>query len=581
MPVFPRLPQVASKREVIDSFRGYDHRMKIKKNEFYDMMNLSSASYPMLSCRESRGEMLRLEQPGGMLAKEKLAYIEKGRLWYGGEETPVTVSEGEKQLVSMGAYICIFPDKLFYNTADPTDYGSMEARYSSAGTVKGTLCRLDGTEYQTPLVADEPKANPENGDLWIDSSGETDVLKQWSSESQSWVEIPTVYTRLRFVSQGELPRLFRALDGVEIAGCQEESLNGSKIIQAIGGGEGEPDYIVIVGLMRQALEQTEGSIHIQRTVPEMDFVCESQNRLWGCRYGNDGERNINEIYGCALGDFKNWRQYQGLSTDSWTASVGSDGPWTGAVNYLGSPMFFKENNIHKVTVSSYGAHRLTETVCRGVQPGSHRSLAVVNETLYYKADNEVCAYQGGFPVSVSEKLGEERYFNAAAGSVGDKYYIAMDDKDGLRQVFVYDIGRALWMKEDTLPVKYFARLDNELYAMTEDCLWSISGSQGKRESFVPWMAESGILYYEYPDKKYISRINLRLSMEEGAWMDVFIQYDSSGIWESKGRVRLSGTGTVTVPVCPRRCDHMQLRLEGKGQFKLFSLAHILEIGSDM
>ena len=397
MPVFPRLPQVASKREVIDSFRGYDHRMKIKKNEFYDMVNLSSASYPMLSCRESRGEVLRLEQPGGMLAKEKLAYIEKGRLWYGGEETPVTVSAGEKQLVSMGAYICIFPDKLFYNTADPTDYGSMEARYSSAGAVKGTLCRMDGTEYQTPRVADEPRADPENGELWIDSAGETDILKQWSSESQSWVEIPTVYTRLRFVSQGELPGLFRALDGVEITGCQEESLNGSKIIQAIGGGEGEPDYIVIVGLIRQVLEQTEGSIRIERTVPDMDFVCESQNRLWGCRYGNDGERNLNEIYGCALGDFKNWRQYQGLSTDSWTASVGSDGPWTGAVNYLGSPMFFKENNIHKVTVSSYGAHRLTETVCRGVQPGSHRSLAVVNETLYYKADNEVCAYQGGFP----------------------------------------------------------------------------------------------------------------------------------------------------------------------------------------
>ena len=161
MPVFPRLPQVASKREVIDSFRGYDHRMKIKKNEFYDMVNLSSASYPMLSCRESRGEMLRLEQPGGMLAKEKLAYIEKGRLWYGGEETPVTVSAGEKQLVSMGAYICIFPDKLFYNTADPTDYGSMEARYSSAGAVKGSLCRMDGTEYQTPRVADA--AGPPGG----------------------------------------------------------------------------------------------------------------------------------------------------------------------------------------------------------------------------------------------------------------------------------------------------------------------------------------------------------------------------------------------------------------------------------
>ena len=95
------------------------------------------------------------------------------------------------------------------------------------------------------------------------------------------------------------------------------------------------------------------------------------------------------------------------------------------------------------------------------------------------------------------------------------------------------------------------------------------------------MAESGILYYQYPDKKYVSRMNLRLNMEQGAEMEIYIQYDSTGQWERKGRVKLTGTGTVTVPVCPRRCDHMQLRLVGKGGFKLFSIAKILELGSDM
>lgn len=581
MPVFPRLPQTECRRDVTDTFRGYNHKLKIKHGEFYDMRNLSSAWYPMLASRRPRGRLIPLEKPQGLLAKERLAYIQKGRLYYDGKPTPLTVTEGEKQMVSMGATICIFPDKVYYNTADPTDWGSMEARYSSTGAVSCTLCRIDGTEYQSPRVADTPKADPENGELWIDSSGETDLLKQWSGESQSWTEIPTVYTRLRFVSRGELPGMFRALDGVEISGCEAKELNGSKIIQAIGGDEEEPDYIVITGLIREAVNQTQGSIQIARTAPDMDFVCESQNRLWGCRYGNDGEKNLNEIYGCALGDFKNWRQYQGLSTDSWTASVGSDGPWTGAVNYLGSPMFFKENTIHKVSVSPYGAHRLNETVCRGVQPGSHRSLAVVNETLYYKATNEVCAYQGGFPVSVSAALGEEGYFNAAAGAAGDKYYIAMDDKNGERWVFVYDIGRGIWMKEDSLPVKSFARQESRIYAMTEDALWSMSGEEGEKERYVDWMAESGILYYQYPDKKYVSRFNLRLRMEEGAWMDIFIQYDSNGLWERKGRVKLSGTGTVTVPVCPRRCDHMQIRLEGKGQFRLFSIAKILEMGSDM
>lgn len=581
MPIFPSLPQNQQKRDLTDSFKGYNHRLKIKKGEFYDMMNLSSTGYPMLSCRKKRGLMQKMNNPQGLLAKEALAWIDGGKLYYAGEETPLSVSPGEKQLVSMGAYICIFPDKLFYNTADPADYGSMEAFYSSTGSVSCTLCRMDGTEYEMPRVSDSPTAAPENGELWIDSSGETDILKQWSQDGQCWTEISTVYTRMRFVSQGELPGLFKALDGVEISGCEARQLNGSKIIQAIGGGEGEPDFIVVVGLIREALVQSQGSIKIERSVPDMDFVCESQNRLWGCRYGNDGEKNLNEIYGCALGDFKNWRQYQGLSTDSWTASVGSDGPWTGAVNYLGSPMFFKENNIHKITVSAYGAHRLTETVCRGVQPGSHKSLAVVNETLFYKSGSDICAYQGGFPTSVSQALGEELYTNAAAGSAGDKYYIAMDDSRGERQLFVYDIDRSLWMKEDGLPVIFFARLEGELYAVTDSQLWSLSGRRGTPENYVPWMAESGILYYQYPDKKYVSRFNLRVRMEEGAWMDVFIQYDSSGLWERKGRVKLSGTGTVTVPICPRRCDHMQIRLEGKGEFQLFSLAKVLEIGSDM
>lgn len=582
MPRYPRLNTRSTKKDITDTFRGYRRALKIGSGEFFDMKNLTSAYYPMLANRKKRGIVKALEAPQGMAAKEKLAYIDAGTLYYGGEQTAISgLSEGEKQLVSMGAFICIFPDKRYFNTADHNDWGSMEAYYSSAGSVLCTLCRIDGTEYTTPSISDTPPQEPQSMELWIDCSGEEDLLKQWSAESMCWVEIPSVYTKLRFVSQGELPRLFGKNDGVMIEGAQAEALNGNKIICELGGGEGVNDYIVVTGLIRESVNQTEGSVRISRTVPEMDYVCECRNRLWGCRYGNDGEKNINEIYCCALGDFKNWRQYQGLSTDSWTGSVGSDGAWTGAVNYLGSPMFFKENMIHTVTVSSYGAHKISETSCRGVQRGSAKSLVVVNETLYYKSANDICAYQGGFPVSVSKALGETVYHDAAAGALTDKYYISMKDRAGESTLFVYDIGKNLWMKEDGLSAICFAKFGDDLWCMTDRELLTICASEGEEESFVPWMAESGMLYYQYPSKKYVSRFNLRLSMEEGAEMDIFIQYDSSGIWERKGRVKLSGTGTVTVPVCPRRCDHMKLRLEGKGEFRLYSIARVLELGSDM
>lgn len=578
MAQLPAMKNEYLNRQFTDSFSGYRRRLKIEEGELYDCKNLSSQHYPLLANRKKRGLVKTLQSPGGILAKEKLAVVEDGCLYYGGEKTPLDeLSPGEKQLVSMGAYICVFPDKLYCNTEDAADFGSMEASYSSTGAVKYSIAMADGTEYPAPqLSASAPEA-PENGRLWIDTSALPHVLRQWSEALAQWIEISSVYTRMGFASYGELPALFEAQDGVEIEGAAIEGLNGSRIISAIGGDADSPDYIVIPGLIDEALSQTEGTVTLRRSVPDMDFVIECRNRLWGCRSGE----GLNELYCCALGDFKNWHQYIGLASDSWTASVGSDGPWTGAVNFMGYPMFFKENRIHRISVSAIGAHHVAETVCRGVQPGSHKSLAVVNETLFYKSRGGVCAYQGGFPTTVSEALGDEAYCDAAAGAVGERYYISMKDSQGQWTLFVYDIKRGLWMKEDELCVTDFAPLKGELYAISETELLALLGTAGEAESFVSWMAESGILCYQYPDRKYLSRYNFRLQMEQGAEMDIYIQYDSSGIWERKGRICFKGTGTVTVPVRPRRCDHLRIRLEGKGEFRLFSIAKILTIGSDV
>ena len=575
----PSLDYEYSDRSVTDTFAGYNHKLKIADGEFYDTRNLTSEYYPLLAERRKRGLVKQLTAPGGLLGKEKLAYVDNGVLYYDGEATGLTgLTPGEKQLVSMGAYICIFPDKKYYNTADANDRGSMEAYYTSTGAVKYTMCRVDGTDYGTATVSTAAPEKPENAALWIDTSKEMHVLKQWSSATKEWVSIPTVYTKVQFISKGELPGLFREYDGVTIGGA-EADVNGDKVIYAMGGSESEFDYIVVTGLLEQAMTQETGSVSLSRSVPQMDFICESQNRLWGCYYGSDGEQSLNEIYCCALGDFKNWRQYMGLSTDSWTASVGSDGPWTGAVNYLGYPTFFKEDRIHRVSISTSGAHSISETACRGVQKGSEKSLAVVNEILLYKSRSDVCAYQGGFPAKVSEALGDGLYSDAAAGTVRDRYYISMRDSDGKAQLFVYDVGKKLWMHEDGFEADCFARVGDELYALSGKLLYAMQGSTGEKEPYISWMAETGMLYYQQPDQKYVSNFSLRLSLEEGAALTIYIEYDSTGEWERKGTIKFRGTKAVNVPIRPRRCDHMRIRLEGKGRVRLYSIAKLVTYGS--
>jgi hypothetical protein len=355
----------------------------------------------------------------------------------------------------------------------------------------------------------------------------------------------------------------------------------------VGGGEEESDWVVVSALPAHLPDDPDTALRIDRSVPEPDFVCECRNRLWGCRYGlgEDG-RPVNEIFCCALGDFKNWRQFRALATDSWVGSVGSDGQWTGAVNYLGSPTFFKENRIHRVGVSPEGAHTISETVCRGVQKGSEKSLRVVNETLYYKSRSDVCAYQGGFPAGVSAELGAKSYHGAVAGEARGKYYLSMLDEDETPSLFVYDIAKGLWLREDALRVTDFARVDDELYAIADGELITLFGSLpvagSTREETVAWQAVSGILCYRYPENKRVSRYNIRLSLAQGAVMEVYVQYDSDGVWRSAGGISAakSMTDACLFPVRPHRCDHLQLKLEGLGEVRIFSLARILEVGSD-
>ena len=109
MALLPKLDYEYAERVVTDVFAGYRHKARIGDGEFYDTKNLTSAYYPLLGNRKKRARVRTMKSPGGVLAKEKLAFVEDGTLWYDGKETAVTgLAPGRKQLVSMGAVIVIF-----------------------------------------------------------------------------------------------------------------------------------------------------------------------------------------------------------------------------------------------------------------------------------------------------------------------------------------------------------------------------------------------------------------------------------------------------------------------------------------
>lgn len=573
--MYPTLSVTAESRTVTETFYGYNHTLQIGDGQFYDELNLTSDDAPVLSTRKGRGTYLSTGACTGAIGKSELCYTDGECFCMGSTRINLGLNSEPKQLVSMGAYTIILPDKKYVNTANLSEYGDIEASFESTGDVTFTLCRLDGTALVPDYTQAEEPETPSNGAIWLDTSGATRSLKQWSQSTNMWTSVVSTYVR---VDAAGIGKDFAEYDAVNInipegAPDQAAALHGSNVIY----GRGD-DYIVIVGIISEVQTVT-GTVTVDRKMPVMDYVVESNNRLWGCRYGigNNGEF-LNEIYASKLGDFKNWSCYLGVSTDSYTVSVGSDGPFTGAATHSGYPIFFKEHCMHKIYGSIPSSFQVQTTECRGVQAGCSRSLAIVNEVLYYKSQHGICAYDGSLPTEVSGVLGEVQYKNAVAGALGNKYYVAMEDTAGEKSVFCYDTGKSIWHKESGIDAQQMCAWSGELYCVTTD--GNITAMTSGEEKNMPWMAQTGIWNVTTPERAYLKRINIRMVLEQGSTVRLAAQYDSRGAWEPLGQMRGANLQSFTFAVRPRRCDHLRLRISGTGKAMIFSIARVLSGGSD-
>ena len=584
---YPTLNVKQKSRQMADAFYGYNHNLRIGDSEFYDMKNMTSDHYPVLAPRGARG-LYKTANATGIISKDKLCYVDGSAFVVGHDriEMELSTAAGKcpKSLTSMGAYVIIMPDKKYINTIktnDAYEFGNIEATFTTTKDVSFQLCSITGDAYEDATISAAAPESPENNQLWIDTSTTPHTLKKYSVSNAMWVSIATTY--IKIASEG-IGKEFKQYDGVELSGIKVSSLtslNGSHALWDCGD-----DYLIITGILDKVATQTaaKGKITVSRKMPEMDFIVEANNRLWGCRYGADNDgKAVNEIYACKLGDFKNWNCFMNLSTDSYAASCGTDGNFTGATTHLGYPLFFKENCIHKVYGDYPSNYRIQHTVCRGVQKGSHRSLATVNETLFYKSGNGVCAYDGSLPVEMSAALGEIRYSNAVAAAHGNKYYITMKSADDKAHLFVYDTAKGMWHKEDDLYADGFCSYMNELYAIDNKTknIITLLGSGTKDTKSVPWMVETGLMGMSMPDMKYISRLLVRMNLEIGAKVDISIQYDSVGDWEKVCQMTSTSLRSFSVPVRLRRCDHFRIRIEGEGEGRIYSITKTIEQGSDV
>lgn len=525
-----RLPKMRNEDGIRKSqtvtFGGYNHTLGAGDGEIWDMTNMTADFYPVLAPRQPRHHLTTLDKPNGFYAHDGLFWVDGTNLCRDGEKVG-TVADSPKEFVSLGAYIIILPDKLVYNR-NTGEMKGLEASWT------GSVKLQDGT-----YAGETAKANT------IYAQG-----ANWSS-------------------------LFNVGDAVTIEGMTTHTENNyTPIIREIDGNHlrfYENTFVIDEG------GDTESSVTIRRTVPDMDFVIENENRLWGCKEDT--------IYASKLGDPFNWNVFDGLATDSYAVNVGSPGDFTAAFSYLGYPCFFKEEYIYKVYGAKPSNYQVMASASLGVEKGSHKSLAIAGEILFYQSRVGIVAYSGGIPQTVSKPFGLQRFQYGVAGSTGTKYYISMQDMNGEWQLFVYDTNEKLWHREDNTEVLAWG-WNRELYFMDAAGQVWLTGNVREipagatPEETVESVVEFADFVEANPNKKGTSRFQLRIDLDDGAEVTVEAQFDSDGVWQTIDTLTTTVKRSFALPFLPRRSDHFRIRLLGKGQWHLYSLVRENYIGSD-
>lgn len=506
-------------------FRGINYGEGSQDGEFAETLNLSTDQYPCITQRAERLKVDEYTKPTTLHSKAKILVIDetfdeegnptgKANVYYG-DNCIGEVTAGKKQTATVGNYIVIFPDKKYYKvpTEDDTDgeFGNMEHTTTVRNVKFGT-----------------------NKIYWTGT---------WDHG----------------LSKG---------DSVTISNCDIAENNKAEevIIRDVADNE-----ITFDANTFTEGEQKTNFMEIKRSVPALDFVCESNYRLWGTMG--------NTIYASAYGKPLNFKSFEGLAGDSYYIDVASEGAFTGCIPFATHICFFKENTLHKLYGTKPSNFQINTSNVYGVQSGSERSMQIINEQLIYKGVGGVYSYTGGVPELISEAFGTQRYSDAVACTDGEKYYLSM--RQGNKwNMFVYDVVKNIWLREDDTHAVDMTFHDGKVYFLEEEGgLYMIDKTSDRGD--VDWSATFCTIHETINERKVYSKFHLRMDMSAGAWLAVDIKTDNDTQWRQIYTTHNEKAKTVSIPIIPSRCDSIDIRLRGKGKCTVKTFIREFTTGSDV
>lgn len=492
--------------------------------------------------------------------------------------------------------IC-YAKKLYTEDETPV-YALLSRSAISASNVSMYTCDSDGNRLTVTYSATEP-SSPTDMQYWMNiADADNPVLMRYSTVMHQWSVIKA-YTGIEFETGSYPPHSLFLNDLLHVAASVDDFAKFGKdrnYVKIVKLTEGNYTKIVLDNVLLKA-NHSSANISFWRDIPVIDGVMECNNRLWSCHSGIINGEYINEIYASQLGSFTNWYAYEGLAGDSYAATIGVAGKFTGMAVLNNRPVFLKEGNIIKV----YGDYPANYQVITQRTNGciNADTLVGTGDRIYYAGRDGIYCYDDATARNISQSLDynpDKFEYDGRAAVFNERYYIS--SSDGI--IYVYDIKKDMWSTRTSLKGKQILQICevyNNLCAVMRDGadtqLYILEKSVGHSFEDLTDVAEPAEfdivtgLYTFDPYASYLSKIDLRYSLEFGGNIFIEVAYDGNENWEeSDWQPVYSEDGKETInnrhtELRLTRSDAFRLRIRGRGKFNLYSITKTVERGSDV
>jgi hypothetical protein len=502
---------------------------------------------------------------------EQLCYTAGRDLMVGAQRYAMELTDVPHRLIPFGDMLLIFPERRYLRLSDG-ECGSLDALLTTESATLFTPCRADGSPYLALTVSATAPTSPAHGDHWLDTAFKPILLRCYNAAREEWQTVTDTYLRL---SSDGIGRSFRVGDTVRLSNvipAELKHLEGNHRLIACG-----KDHLVISAPPCVTLRQV-APLSVSRRMPDVDpdTLLLWRDRLIGAaRTADEHGNTVTMLCACRAGDPFNWQNADGEPDTALSRRMTGIAPITASAVYNGAPHFFTEQSVLRLSGESASA-QWHLTPLTGVMSGCGETLCAVGGVLYYRSRYGMMCYDGKRVTPLPSLPWRTAPRAAAAGVLGDRYYLSMTDESGKAEMLIYHTADRLWSRLDhTRATRFVPYQDVLCYRDGCDGAVRILGdiAQDTDVSDVRWLAETNPICVRDGDGGQLLRLELTLVLAEGGEAQILTEGEDG---RRSSPIEICGRGQtlIRVPIHPHAAEQFKLEIRGRGAVRLMELARI-------